>query len=209
MRAATTASSGSVARSAEPRPVHVLTPAASPPASHSARPSIGISQVASARPTPVGRAIVMSRDMRHMWSAGLLGPRLAAPGAQHPGAEALPGARAVQGVVPAAVGLAGVFRAAATGPARDDTADRAELHSSGRFSVASRLTLVTLDCTPFDIATSLSGGGIAVYPPAVLHLQDQSRPRPGVARASNRMTARRFSAAPPRPSKFRQDPSGR
>jgi hypothetical protein len=37
---------------------------ASPAAArHSYRPSMGISQVANARPTPVGRAIVMSRDI--------------------------------------------------------------------------------------------------------------------------------------------------
>jgi hypothetical protein len=53
---------------------------------------------------------------------------LAAPAPKHPGAEALPGPRAVQGVVPAAVGLTSVLAAAATRAAGDDTADRAQLH---------------------------------------------------------------------------------
>ncbi len=53
---------------------------------------------------------------------------LTTPGAQHAGAEPLPGPRAVKGVVPAAVRLAGVLGAAATSAACDDTADRAQLH---------------------------------------------------------------------------------
>jgi hypothetical protein len=40
--------------------------------------------------------------------------------------------------------------------------------------VAARLTLVTLDCTPFDIATSVSEADAAVYSPAVLRLRGQS-----------------------------------
>ena len=72
---------------------------------------------------------------------------LTTPGPKHPGAEALPGPRAVQGVVPAAVGLAGVLGAAATRAAGDDTADRAQLHP--------------------QIVGGLAG---AVYSPAVLGL---------------------------------------
>jgi len=53
---------------------------------------------------------------------------LTTPGPQHAGAEPLPGSRAVQGVVLAAVGLPGVVSAAATRAAGDDTADRAQLH---------------------------------------------------------------------------------
>lgn len=53
---------------------------------------------------------------------------LTAPGTEHAGAESLPGPRAVDGVVPAAVGLAGVVSAATTRAAGDDTADRAQLH---------------------------------------------------------------------------------
>ena len=53
---------------------------------------------------------------------------LATPGPQHPGAEPLPGPRAVQGVVTAAVGLAGVLGAPSARVAGDDTADRAQLH---------------------------------------------------------------------------------
>ncbi|MGA7670150.1 MAG: hypothetical protein WBW04_06995, partial [Nitrolancea sp.] len=55
-------------------------------------------------------------------------PVLATPGAEHAGAESLPGPRAVQGVVSAAVGLAGVLGATTTRAAGDDTTDRAELH---------------------------------------------------------------------------------
>ena len=67
------------------------------------------------------------------WVGGALVARapvavLATPGAEHAGAEPLPGPRAVQGVVPAAVGLAGVLGAAATRAAGDDAADRAQLH---------------------------------------------------------------------------------
>jgi hypothetical protein len=36
------------------------------------------------------------------------------------------------------------------------------------------MTLVTLDCRPFDIAISVSGGGGAVYSPAVLLLRTHS-----------------------------------
>jgi hypothetical protein len=53
---------------------------------------------------------------------------LATPGAEDAGAEPLPGARAVQGVVPATVGLPGVLGAATTSAAGGDTADRAQLH---------------------------------------------------------------------------------
>jgi hypothetical protein len=53
---------------------------------------------------------------------------LAPPGAEHAGAETLPGPRAVQGVVPAAVGLAGMLGTAAPSAAGDDTTDRAQLH---------------------------------------------------------------------------------
>ena len=54
--------------------------------------------------------------------------QLATPGAQDAGTEALPGPRAVQRVVAAAVRLPGVLSAATTGTARGDTADRAQLH---------------------------------------------------------------------------------
>jgi hypothetical protein len=50
--------------------------------------------------------------------------------------------------------------------ARDDAADRAELHGAARRSSKVRLltlvTLVTLDCTLFDIAMSVIGFGSAV-----------------------------------------------
>lgn len=53
---------------------------------------------------------------------------LATPGTEHASAEPLPGPRAVEGVVPAAVGLPGVLGTAAARPAGDDTTDRAQLH---------------------------------------------------------------------------------
>jgi len=53
---------------------------------------------------------------------------LTTPGAKDAGAESLPGARAVQGVVAAAIGLPGVLGAAATSAAGDDTTNRAQLH---------------------------------------------------------------------------------
>src|SRR5450759_3397634 len=52
---------------------------------------------------------------------------LTTPSAEHSRAEALPGPRAVQGVVAAAVRLAGVLGAATAGSAGDHAADRAEL----------------------------------------------------------------------------------
>jgi hypothetical protein len=55
-------------------------------------------------------------------------PVLTTPAPQDAGAEPLPGPRAVQGVVPAAVGLSSVLGAAATSAAGDDTTDRAQLH---------------------------------------------------------------------------------
>ncbi len=98
---------------------------------------------------------------------------LAAPGAEHAGAEALPRPGAVEGVVPAAVGLPGVLEAAATRAAGDDTTDRAELHSSCRPSVATRLTLVTVDCASFDIAMSVAETDVRVYSPTVLRRGSQ------------------------------------
>ena len=95
---------------------------------------------------------------------------LAAPGAEHPRAQLLPLASAVQGVVAAAVGLASVLGAAATRAAGDDTTDRAQLHGSARFgagTVATRLTLVTLDCTRVDIVMSVIEWDGAVYSPPV------------------------------------------
>jgi hypothetical protein len=53
---------------------------------------------------------------------------LAAPGTEDAGAKSLPLPCAVQGVVPAAAGLAGVLGAATARAAGDDTADRAQLH---------------------------------------------------------------------------------
>ena len=80
---------------------------------------------------------------------------LATPGPEDSSAQELPGARAVQGVVPAAVGLAGVVGAATTRAAGDDTADRAQLHPR-----------------------IVGGWGGAVYSPAVLRLRDHGVPNP-------------------------------
>jgi hypothetical protein len=106
---------------------------------------------------------------------------LTTPCPEHPRAQTLPGPRAVQGVVAAAVRLPGVLGAATAGSARDDAADRAELHGSRRtFArrdagvLAPRLTLVTLDCRPFDITRIVSRGHAAVYSATVLRLRDQS-----------------------------------
>ena len=107
---------------------------------------------------------------------------LAAPGTEHAGAEALPGPRAVQGVVPAAAGLAGVFATSATHAAGDDTADRAELHGRARLRAVPHLTLVTLECTPVDIARSVVEKGGAVYSPVVLSLRDQEQSGSGALR---------------------------
>ena len=89
---------------------------------------------------------------------------LAAPGAEHAGAEPLPHPRAVQGVVPAAVGLPSMLGAAATRAAGDDTADRAQLHPR-----------------------IVGGVGGAVYSPAVLGRGATSvRPAPGSRLAGSR-----------------------
>jgi hypothetical protein len=83
----------------------------------------------------------------------------------------VPGARAVHGVMPTLVRLPGMLGTAATRAAGDDTTDRAELHESARSgagTLAARLTLVTLDCTSFDIAMSVNGGVGGVYSPRVL-----------------------------------------
>ena len=80
---------------------------------------------------------------------------LTAPGTEHAGAESLPGPRAVQSVVPAPVGLAGVLDAAATRAAGDDTTDRAQLHPR--------------------IVGGLAGG---VYSPGALGLRDHGDERP-------------------------------
>lgn len=43
--------------------------------------------------------------------------------------------------------------------------------------MAAHLTLVTLDCRPFDITTSVGEADAAVYSPAVLRLRGQPRVR--------------------------------
>lgn len=67
----------------------------------------------------------VGREVRVALVARAPVPVLTTPGAEDPGAEALPGAGAVQGVVPAAIRLPGMLGTAATWPARCDAADRA------------------------------------------------------------------------------------
>jgi len=72
----------------------------------------------------------------------------------------------------APVGLARVRGAAAASAARQQAADGAELHAL-RLVAVPALTLVTLDCMPVAIATSVMWRGAGVYSPAVLRLQAQ------------------------------------
>ena len=100
----------------------------------------------------------------------------------HPLGQASPSCIRMDVVVGTDARAARMLAAASSRSARDHTADRAELHQARRRpaprstngAAAPRLTLVTLDCTPFDIATSVSETDAAVYSPAVLRLRDQS-----------------------------------
>ncbi len=117
-------------------------------------------------------------------------PVLTPPGAEHAGAESLPGARAVQSVVPAAVGLPSVVSAATTRAAGDDTTDRAQLHPR--------------------IVDGVAG---AVYSPAVLPLRGQfpnpSRlgHSPRLARSSH-ASARLIGVFPPSDGRARTGDNG-
>ena len=73
-----------------------------------------------------------------------------------------------------------VLAAASIRSARDDATDGAELHPGLVGHSEARLTLVTLNCRAFDIATSVSEVVAAVYSPTVLRLrgQDSSSDRP-------------------------------
>jgi hypothetical protein len=97
-------------------------------------------------------------------------PTLATPGAEHAGAEPLPGPRAVQGVVTTAIERPCVDRAATTRLAGQNAASRTELHGSRRVRAVTDLTLVTLERTLVDIEMSVIGEGGGVYSPAVLGL---------------------------------------
>ena len=73
-----------------------------------------------------------------------------------------------------------MLAAASSRSARDNAADRAELHRSRRRSaqvgagdVVARLTLVTLDCRLVDISSSVHAAAGAVYSPTVLRLRGQ------------------------------------
>ena len=95
----------------------------------------------------------------------------------HPLGEASPSRVRMDVMVGTDARQPGVLAAPTPWSARDDAADRAELHRSQRPSwkvrVLTLVTLVTLDCGLFDIAPSVSGVGAAVYSPAVLRLRGQ------------------------------------
>jgi hypothetical protein len=91
----------------------------------------------------------------------------------HPLGQASPSRISVKVMVGPDARQARMLAAASSRSTRDDAADRAELHPSSAGDLATRLTLVTLDCRPVDIATSVSRGHAAVHPPAVLRLQGQ------------------------------------
>jgi len=62
-------------------------------------------------------------------------------------------------------------------------------HAPGADTAAARLTLVTLDCRHFDIATSVGEPDAVVYSPAVLRLKGngcQGRPASPVTSARGR-----------------------
>lgn len=65
---------------------------------------------------------------------------------------------------------------AAHGP---EAARRLNRYGSRRLRAGSCPTLVTLDYTPFDIATIVDGEGGGVYSPRVLHQWDHARPSAG------------------------------
>ena len=88
-----------------------------------------------------------------------------------------------------------MLAAASSRSARDDTADRAELHPRGAGDLATRLTLVTLDCGLVDIVTSVGRVDAAVYSPLVLRPQRQG-PRDAVVRVSGACLMR-CAARPP------------
>jgi hypothetical protein len=99
---------------------------------------------------------------------------LADVAADHPLRQASPSRVRMDVVVGTDTRQRRVLAAPTPGAAGDHTADRAELHPRPAGDLAARPTLVTLDCTPVDIAMSVIGEGGGVYSPAVLHLQASS-----------------------------------
>jgi hypothetical protein len=91
----------------------------------------------------------------------------------HPLGQAGPSCIRMDVVVGTDARQARMLAAASSRSARDDAADRAELHGSRRIRAVSDLPLVTLECTPVDIATSLPGEGGGVYSPRVLRLRSR------------------------------------
>jgi len=106
---------------------------------------------------------------------------LATPGTEHAGAETLPGPRAVQGVVPAAVGLAGVLSAATTRAAGYDTTDRAQLHPRIVDGFA---------CRVYSPAVLRLPGGLCGFAPGLLN----------PARLGRAMPRASYVSSPSRPS---------
>ena len=125
-------------------------------------------------------------------------PLLTTPRPEDARTEPLPGPRAVQGVVTASVGRSCVDSAATTRPAGQNAASRAELHGSRRIRASTDLTLVTLKCTPVDIAMSVIGEGGAGYSPRVLRLWASGYVRsiPPSARTRSRCRSRLPTSRP-------------
>jgi len=113
----------------------------------------------------------VARRMGVALIAGTPVPVLTTPSAEDACAEPLPGPRAVQRVVAAAIGRSRVDSAATTRTAGRDATHRAELDSSRGPTAAPQATLVTRECTPVNIVVSVIGEGDAVYSPAVLALR--------------------------------------
>jgi hypothetical protein len=95
----------------------------------------------------------------------------------HASTEARPAWIRVDRMVGADARQAWVLAASTPWSARDDAADRAELHPRPAVDLAARLTLVTLECTPVDIAMSVIGEAGGVYSPRVLRLWGQGHVR--------------------------------
>jgi hypothetical protein len=112
----------------------------------------------------------------------------------HPPGQASPSCIRMDVMVGTDARQARMLAAASSRSAGDDTTDGAEFHPSSAGDLATRLTLVTLDCRPFDITRIVSRGRADVYSPAVLRPRDQPPSEPG--RAGHPPTAVAPAAAP-------------
>jgi hypothetical protein len=95
----------------------------------------------------------------------------------HPLGQAGPSRIRVDVMVGTDARQAWMLTAASSRSARDDTTDRAEPHRWPCQGAVTFWTLVTLECTPVDIATSVIGEGGGVYSPRVLGLRSQGHVR--------------------------------